>query len=84
VSVPIIAIIDGLGKTLAAKKRDSEADTTGWEREIDRLVYALYGLTDEEIESGALGADKLDQILARHGLLEKWERFGHRFLGDNQ
>ena len=48
-SVPIIAIIDGLGKTLATKKLDSEADTTGWEREVDQLVYALYGLTDEEI-----------------------------------
>lgn len=57
-SVPIIAIIDGLGKTLAAKKRDSEADTTGWEREIDRLVYALYGLTDEEIRLVEKGAQK--------------------------
>ena len=35
------------------------------------------------IESGALDADGLDQILARHGLLAKWEQFGHKFLKDN-
>jgi adenine-specific DNA-methyltransferase len=34
---------------LDAKKRDPEADTTTLEREIDRHVYALYGLTKEEI-----------------------------------
>lgn len=34
------------------------------------------------IESGALQSDKLDQILSRHGLLEKWEQFGNRFLKD--
>jgi hypothetical protein len=28
---------------------DSAADVSAWEREIDRLVYALYGLTEEEI-----------------------------------
>ena len=28
---------------------DPDADTTALEREIDRLVYALYGLTPEEI-----------------------------------
>ncbi|MFH1670076.1 MAG: Eco57I restriction-modification methylase domain-containing protein, partial [Patescibacteria group bacterium] len=36
-------------KILAAKKRDQGADTTAWEREIDRLVYELYGLTEDEI-----------------------------------
>jgi len=25
------------------------ADVSAWEAEIDRLVYALYGLTEEEI-----------------------------------
>ncbi len=34
---------------LNAKDADSEADTSEWEREIDHLVYDLYGLTDEEI-----------------------------------
>lgn len=35
------------------------------------------------IESGSLARDKLDQILARHGLLAKWEQFGDKFLRDN-
>jgi hypothetical protein len=35
---------------LVAKQHDPEADTSGLEREIDRLVYALYGLTSEEIQ----------------------------------
>jgi hypothetical protein len=34
---------------LDAKKPDPEADTTALEREIDRLVYELYGLTEKEI-----------------------------------
>ena len=34
---------------LDAKDRSSEADTSEWEREIDRLVYDLYGLTEKEI-----------------------------------
>ena len=36
-------------RILAAKKRDSEADTTALEREIDQRVYQLYDLTPEEI-----------------------------------
>lgn len=35
-------------EVLAAKQRDAEADTSALEREIDQLVYALYGLTPEE------------------------------------
>jgi adenine-specific DNA-methyltransferase len=34
---------------LATKKRDPEANTTAWEREIDRLVYKLHDMTPEEI-----------------------------------
>ena len=33
---------------LAAKEANSQADTRPLEREIDRLVYQLYGLTEEE------------------------------------
>ena len=29
---------------------DPQADTTALEREIDRLVYDLYGLTEDEIK----------------------------------
>ena len=38
-----------VGRILDAKQRDAEADTSALEREIDELVYALYGLTPEEI-----------------------------------
>jgi len=33
------------------------------------------------IEAGVLDASQLDPILRRHGLLEKWEQFGEKFLG---
>ena len=33
----------------AAKKADSSADTTEWEKQIDQKVYELYGLTPEEV-----------------------------------
>ena len=42
----IIALVD---RILDTKKRDPEADTSALEAEIDRHVYALYGLTKEEI-----------------------------------
>ena len=32
------------------EQRDAEADVSALEREIDQLVYALYGLTPEEIQ----------------------------------
>jgi len=32
------------------KQRNSDADVRPLEREIDKLVYALYGLTSEEIQ----------------------------------
>jgi adenine-specific DNA-methyltransferase len=37
-------------EVLAAKQRDAGADTSALERETDELVYALYGLTPEEIQ----------------------------------
>ncbi len=37
-------------RILAAKERDAGADMSAWERETDPLVYALYGLTPEEIQ----------------------------------
>ena len=36
-------------KILSAKKQNPKADTSGWEKEIDALVYQLYGLTEEEV-----------------------------------
>lgn len=43
---PFIRLVD---RILKAKATDPKADTTKQEAEIDRLVYKLYGLTDEEI-----------------------------------
>jgi adenine-specific DNA-methyltransferase len=34
----------------AAKKQDPAANTSSMEKEIDQLVYQLYGLTEEEIK----------------------------------
>ena len=35
---------------LHTKQRDASADISALERETDELVYALYGLTPEEIK----------------------------------
>ena len=45
---PFIRLVD---RILAAKADDPEADIGEQEAEIDRLVYRLYGLTEEEIEA---------------------------------
>ena len=37
-------------KVLSTKKNNPSADTSALESEIDRLVYQLYGLTEEEIK----------------------------------
>ena len=42
----IIGLVD---KILLTKRADSSADTSAFESEIDKLVYQLYGLTEEEI-----------------------------------
>ena len=34
------------------------------------------------IEAGALDAERLDAILKKHGLVEKWQRFEQQFLSD--
>ena len=41
-----ISLVD---KILSAKKLNPQADTSAWEREIDLLVYRLYGLTYDEV-----------------------------------
>ncbi len=37
-------------RILSAKQQGASADVSALEREIDQLVYALYGLTPEEIK----------------------------------
>jgi type I restriction-modification system DNA methylase subunit len=44
---PFIKLVD---RILTAKQRDVEADVSASEQELDELVYALYGLTPEEIK----------------------------------
>ncbi len=43
---PIIDLVD---KILVAKKENPQADTSGLEKEIDEIVYHLYGLTYDEV-----------------------------------
>ncbi|GIW63610.1 MAG: type II restriction endonuclease [Patescibacteria group bacterium] len=48
---PVVRQIEVLvDKILAAKRQNKNADTSPWEREIDRLVYKLYDLTEDEIK----------------------------------
>ena len=53
--IPVVAheqqteIIEIVNQILEVKCSDLDADTTDLEKEIDDLVYALYGLTNEEI-----------------------------------
>ncbi len=47
---PIVSQIESLvDKIITAKKENPQADTSELEKEIDELVYKLYGLTEEEI-----------------------------------
>ena len=39
-----------LDRILAAKRANPQAEPSALEREIDQLVYQLYGLTEEEIK----------------------------------
>jgi hypothetical protein len=43
---PVIKLVDQI---LTSKKSDPTTDTSALEAEIDRLMYELYGLTEEEI-----------------------------------
>jgi adenine-specific DNA-methyltransferase len=44
---PSITLVDQI---LAAKQKDPQADTSALEKQIDDMVYKLYGLTPEGIE----------------------------------
>ena len=39
----------GVSRVLAAKSANPTVDTSAWDREIDEIVYRLYGLTPAEI-----------------------------------
>jgi hypothetical protein len=61
---------------MTAEHLTAMALQTGRAKDFSRIL--------QFIESGTLAPDKLDQILARHGLLAKWEQFGHKFLEGNK
>ena len=42
--------IEKVDQILALKEENPKADTTTLEKEIDAMVYELYGLTEEEIK----------------------------------
>ncbi|MFO8234441.1 MAG: hypothetical protein R6U04_03410 [Bacteroidales bacterium] len=42
-------IIDKVDQILQQKQQDPTTDTIALEAEIDRMVYDLYGLTEEEV-----------------------------------
>ena len=42
-------LVEKVNQILSLKKENPEADTTALEKEIDQMVYKLYGLTEEEI-----------------------------------
>ena len=44
---PLITLVN---QTLSAKKENPQSDTSDLEKQIDKLVYELYGLTEEEIK----------------------------------
>lgn len=80
---------DALGKEALAQAIETQLDDVStWVMTAEHLVALALQLGRPKdltrilqfIEAGVLGADKLDLILARHGLLEKWERFGDKFL----
>jgi len=43
------SFMDIVDKIISAKKQDPQADVSKLEREIDKMVYELYGLSDEEV-----------------------------------
>ncbi|QKG80620.1 hypothetical protein [Tenuifilum thalassicum] len=45
----------------ASSASNPQADTSKWEREIDNLVYSLYGLNEEEIKIIVGANDNLPQ-----------------------
>ena len=56
---PFIRLVD---RILEAKAADTDADTGELEREIDRLVYDLYGLTEAETAAVRVG-DKMPPFI---------------------
>jgi adenine-specific DNA-methyltransferase len=60
---PFITLVD---RILAAKQQAPAADLSALERQIDLMVYTLYGLTDDEVQiidpEFALSAEEYQQL----------------------
>lgn len=76
VSHAILAEVEGVPLfVMTAEHLVAIALATGRAKDFSRIL--------QFIESGILVAAKLDDILDRHHLLEKWEDFGKRFLRED-
>jgi hypothetical protein len=73
---PIDTDLDGVPtRVMTAEHLTAIALETGRGKDHARIL--------QFVESGTLDADRLDGILKRHGLIEKWERFEDKFLKGN-
>lgn len=69
----IVSDVQGVPvNVMSAEHLTAIALSTGRSKDFARIL--------QFVESGAVGVGRLDQILIRHGLLEKWQRFAQRFL----
>lgn len=82
---------DALGEEALVQAVETEVDgLRTWVMTAEHLVALALQLGRAKdfarilqfIDAGVLDTTSLDQILARHGLLEKWEQFGDKFLGN--
>jgi hypothetical protein len=80
---------DALGEEALAQAIETQVDAVPtWVMTAEHLVALALQLGRPKdftrilqfIEAGVLNPNKLDQVLVRHALLAKWERFGDRFL----
>lgn len=80
---------DALGEEALVQAVETEVDgLRTWVMTAEHLVALALQLGRAKdfarilqfIDAGVLDEAKLDQILTRHDLLAKWERFGDRFL----
>jgi hypothetical protein len=80
---------DALGEEALAEAFETNVDgTPTWVMTAEHLVALALQLGRAKdfsrilqfIEAGVLDTAKLDQVLARYGLLAKWEQFGDKFL----
>jgi len=63
-------------RVISAEHLVAMALQTGRAKDFSRIL--------QFVESGVLDPAKLDAILNRHGLLDKWEQFANKFLKENQ